>query len=261
MRLLPFTVSLALFLLAPAGFAAEPGMAFIPEGAFARGRTHALPDDGLKWFPVLLMDDRPVRNIHISPFYMDEREVTNAAYAAFAKATGHRIPYNWPKGQVAKGKEDHPVADLDWNDACAFCKWAGKRLPTEAEWERAARGLAEGATYPWGEKDPTKKDACFDTLKGPCPVGQFRPNYFGLYDMAGNVWEWTLDWYARDYYAAAPESDPTGPAEGKYRVIRGGSWADLPKFLTTANRSWARPLERSPNIGLRCVKSFPRKSR
>ena len=228
-------------------------MVFIPGGEYARGRTHALPDDDLKWFPDLVKDDRPVKKIQVDPFYLDQYEVTNEQYAAFAAATKHRVPYNWPKGKLPAGKEKAPVAAVDWNDAVAYCNWSGKRLPKEAEWERAARGLAEGKIYPWGDRTITHKDACYDTLKGPCPVGQFPPNYFGLYDMAGNVWEWTADWYAREYYASAPDKNPKGPAEGQYRVIRGGAWSDVPKYLTCAHRSWARPLERSPNIGFRCA--------
>ncbi len=233
-------------------------MVFIPGGEFARGRTHKLPDDGLQWWPELLTDDRPVRKIRVDAFYADVYEVTNLQYAKFVKATAHRAPYNWPGGVPPKGKDNNPVAAIDWNDAKAYCEWAGKRLPTEAEWERAARGIAEGAKYPWGERNPGKKDACFDTLAGPCDVGLFQPNYFGLYDVAGGVWEWTADWYEREYYKSAPEANPKGPEKGLYRVIRGGSWADLPKYLTLAHRSWLRPLERSPNVGVRCVKSFRR---
>lgn len=231
-------------------------MVFIPGGEFARGRTHKLPDDGLQWWPELLSDDRPVKKIAVDPFYLDTHEVTNEQYAAFVKAKKHRAPYNWSKGEVPAKKEKLPVAAVDWNDAVAYCAWAGKRLPTEAEWERAARGIAEGEKYPWGARGPTKKDACYDTLAGPCETGKFPPNYFGLFDMAGNVWEWTADWYEREYYARAPDKNPRGTETGQYRVIRGGSWADVAKYLTSAYRSWARPLERSPNIGIRCAKSF-----
>ena len=232
---------------------------FIPGGAYKRGRTHLLPDDGLQWWPDLLEDERPVKTIAVDPFYLDAHEVTNQDYAAFVKATRHRAPYNWPQGAPPKGKEKMPVAAVDWNDACAYCQWAGKRLPSEAEWERAARGLAEGQKYPWGDKDPTKKQACFDTMRGPCEAGQFPPNYFGLYDMAGNVWEWTADYYERQWYSKSPGRNPTGPATGQYRVIRGGSWSDVAKYLTNSYRSWARPLERSPNIGFRCARSFGNK--
>jgi formylglycine-generating enzyme required for sulfatase activity len=231
-------------------------MVFVPGGEFLRGRSHKLPDDGQKWWPVLLQDDQPARPIKIEPFCLDKHEVTIAEYSTFVSSTKHRAPYNWPDGQPPGGKEKLPVTGVSWHDAAAYCSWAGKRLPTEAEWERAARGAGEGAKYPWGERDATKQDARFDTVEGPVPVGQFPPNYFGLFDMSGNVWEWCADWYEKDYYAKAEAVNPKGPSCGMYRVLRGGSWADEPKYLTCAYRSWARPNERGPNIGLRCAKSF-----
>ncbi len=237
---------------------AEPGMVFIPGGEFLRGRSHALPDDDLKWWPVLMRDDRPVRQTWVDPFYLDEHEVTNEQYAAFVKALRHRPPPHWPKGQVPAGKHQLPVVDVRWEDAAAYARWAGKRLPTEAEWERACRGLADAIKYPWGNRNPTAKDARFNVVDGPGEICKFGPNYFGLYDMAGNVWEWTADWYDIDYYQKAPPRNPRGPEQGLYRVLRGGSWADLPKYLTCAHRSWARPAERSPNIGFRCALSFGR---
>ena len=188
----------------------------------------------------MLKDDQPARRIFVSAFYLDEHEVTNEQYLAFVKAARHAAPYNWPKGKLPAGKEKFPVVDVGWTDAAAYCRWAGKRLPTEAEWERAARGLVEGKKYPWGDDLPTKDNSRFDSLDGPGEVRQFKPNYFGVYDTAGNVWEWCSDWYAKDYYASAPPRDPMGPDHGLYRALRGGSWADEPKFLTCAHRSWAR---------------------
>ena len=232
-------------------------MVFIPGGEYSRGRSHALPDDGLKWFPTLLKDDRPVRKITVDPFYLDATEVTVEQYSAFCKAAGHKPPFYWTGGSPPAGTEKFPIVNVTWDDARAYAKWAGKRLPTEAEWERAARGLAEGATYPWGDRAPTRKDARYGMVDGPGPVAQFPSNAFGLFDMAGNVWEWCSDWYAKDYYADAPAQNPKGPDTGLYRVIRGGSWADVPKYLTCAYRSWARQAERSPNIGFRCAKDFP----
>lgn len=248
-----FTASLA---LCAAAFAVEPGMVFIPGGEYSRGRTHALPDDGLKWWPVLMRDDRPVRKIKIEPFYLDQHEVTNEQYAVFVKATKHRTPYHWPQGKIPEGKLNHPVANVSWEDAMAYAKWTKKRLPTEAEWERACRGLAEGSTYPWGDSKPAKDLARYNAVDGPAPVGQCKANYFGLADIAGNVWEWCSDWYEKDYYETAPASNPHGPETGRYRVIRGGSWADVEKYLTCAYRSWARSAERSPNIGFRCAKNL-----
>ena len=110
--------------------------------------------------------------------------------------------------------------------------------------------------YPWGDRDPTKEDVRFDVITGPGQVCRFSESYFGLCDIAGNVWEWCADWYERDYYERAPDRNPPGSENGLYRVLRGGSWADLPKYLTCAYRSFARPAERSPNVGFRCAKSF-----
>lgn len=234
-------------------------MVFVPGGAYRRGRTHALPDDDLKWFPTLLKDDRPVRTITVDPFYLDTTEVTNEQYEAFCKATRHKPPFYWIGGVPPAGAAKFPVVNVSWDDAQAYAKWAGKRLPTEAEWERAARGLAEGATYPWGDRAATRKDARYNAVDGPGAVAQFPANAFGLFDMAGNAWEWCSDWYEQHYYAAAAENNPKGPETGLYRVIRGGSWADVPKYLTCAYRSWARQAERSPNIGFRCAKSFPKR--
>jgi len=232
-------------------------MVRIPAGSFERGRTHALPDDGLKWVPVLVMDDRPVRTIHLDAFDIDEHEVTNQDYAAFVKATGHRAPYNWPGGVVPAGKDQIPVVNVSWDDAAAYAKWAGKRLPTEAEWERVCRGPVDGKRYPWGDEEP-KDRARFNVIDGPGKVCQFAKTGFGVHDIVGNVWEWTADFYGRDYYAVAPDRNPPGPESGMYRVLRGGSWADEPKYLTCAHRMWARPAERSPNIGFRCARSVVR---
>jgi formylglycine-generating enzyme required for sulfatase activity len=236
-------------------------MVFIPGGEFLRGRSYALPDDDLKWFPTLLRDDRPVRTLRLNPFYLDVREVTNVEYAKFVEATGRRAPAHWRNGKIPPRLENLPVVNVTWQDAAAYAAWAGKRLPSEAEWERACRGLAEGAKYPWGESTPGANDARFNVLDGPCEVGKYKPNYFGVYDMAGNAWEWCSDWYEKDYYERAPAVNPRGPENGMYRLIRGGSWADVAKYLTCANRSWARPGERSPNIGFRCARDFPRNHR
>jgi formylglycine-generating enzyme required for sulfatase activity len=250
MRLLRSTLSL----LAIVAAAAEPGMVRIPGGEFTRGRSHALPDDDLKWYPTIMKDDRPARKIRIDEFWLDEREVSNEEYAAFVKATGHRAPHHWPKGVLPPEIAKVSVVNVSWDDAAAFAKWAGKRLPTEAEWERACRGNAEGKKYPWGDDKPAASSARFNTVSGPAAGCGFAKNDFGLCDMAGNVWEWAADWYEKDYYAAAPEANPRGPESGMYRVLRGGSWADEAKYLTCAHRSWARPKERSPNIGFRCAK-------
>jgi formylglycine-generating enzyme len=239
--------------------AAQPGMQFIPGGDFSRGRTYDWPDTKLNWFPTPDKDDLPVRSIHVDPYYMDEAEVSNEQYAAFAKATRHRTPYQWRNGVVPDGKEKFPVVNVSWDDATAYCAWEGKRLPTETEWERACRGTSDGM-YPWGDRNPTAEDARFNS-EGPVAVCSKNRNHFGLCDMIGNVWEWCSDWYDRTYYAVAPDRNPQGPVKGLYKVLRGGSWFDQPPlFLTCAYRSWARQAERSATIGFRCVKSFPLKT-
>jgi len=148
---------------------------------------------------------------------------------------------------------------VSWDDGAAFCAWEGnKRLPTEAEWEHACRGVAEGQKYSWGNAPPTARLAVFGLDNGALDVGTKEKNYFGLYDMIGNVWEWTADWYGRTYYEVAPDKNPHGPSAGRYRVLRGGSWFDTPDtFLPCSYRSWARQSERSATIGFRCAKSFP----
>jgi formylglycine-generating enzyme required for sulfatase activity len=240
-----------------AAWAAEPaGMVSIPGGEFTRGRTFQWPDYEVKWYPNPAKDDEPSRKITLDPLYMDVAEVTNERYATFLEATHHRAPYYWHTGKVPAGKEKHPVANVSWDDAAAFCKWQGKRLPTEAEWEHAAKGTQEGKMYPWGDRKIADADAVFNRLDGPGPVCNKAKNEFGLCDMIGNVWEWCSDWYGQHYYQDSPARNPQGPDTGLYRVLRGGSWFDVPPlFLTTSYRSWARQAERSPTIGFRCVQS------
>jgi len=172
-------------------------MVLVPGGQFNRGRTFDWPDTKVKWYPNPLKDDLPVRPITVSTFYMDEAEVTNERYAAFVKASGHRAPYNWRHGQMPEGKEQFPVVDVSWDDATAFCAAEGKRLPTEAEWEHACRGSAENQMFPWGDRDPTEKDAHYDA-PGPTKVCSKSKTTLGLCDIIGNVWEWTSDWYERN---------------------------------------------------------------
>lgn len=229
-------------------------MVLIPGGEFQRGRTFVWADYDVKWYPNPAKDDLPVRKITVDSFYLDEAEVTNERFAAFARDTSHRAPYSWPAGKFPEGKEKYPVVDVSWDDASEFCAWEGKRLPTEAEWEHAARGSQEGRMYPWGDEKITGKDAVFNQVDGPRPVCSRNKSEFGLCDMIGNVWEWCSDWYGQHYYQDAPDHNPKGPDTGNYRVLRGGSWFDVPPlFLTSSYRSWARQKERSPTIGFRCA--------
>lgn len=227
-------------------------MAQIPAGEFMMGRTKLTSDDKTTMRPQILLDDRPAHKVFVSAFRMDRHEVTNAEYAAFLQATKRAAPYHWRDGKFAAGADKVPVYSVSWDEAKGYCEWSGKRLPTEAEWERAARGGLESQDYPNGEKI-TAKDALFNVQTGAGPVGKYAPNGFGLYDMAGNVSEWTADWFDREYYSRGENRDPKGPATGEYKVIRGGAWSDAGKRVTVFFRNWVRPNQRTPNIGFRCV--------
>jgi len=238
-----------LLLAAPAF--AEEGMVTIPTGEFTMGRTKLTEDDKTTMRPRVLLDDRPDHKVFLKEFLLDRTEVTHAAYEKFLTATGRKPPYHWSKRPGA----DVPIYNVDWEDARTYCAWAGKRLPTEAEWERAARGNLDSMSYPWGDKaDP--KLALYNVQTGPGPVAKFPPNAFGLYDMAGSVSEWTADWFERLYYEKSSRENPQGPETGTYRVIRGGAWSDSAARITVFFRNWVRPSQRSPNLGFRCAKDL-----
>ncbi len=239
------------------GREAPPGMALIPAGEFLMGRSHATPDDETGMRPLVLRDDRPAHTVRLDAYYLDIVEVAHADYARFVAATGHRAPYHWTAGAMPAGLEAHPIYNVVWEDARAYCAWAGKRLPTEAEWERAARGGLEQARYPWGDDKPTPALARYGTPRGPAPGGRFPANGFGLHDMAGGVAEWCADWFARTYYAGSPAENPQGPADGQYRIVRGGAWSDGPNRITVFFRNWVRPNQRTPNLGFRCAGDAP----
>jgi formylglycine-generating enzyme required for sulfatase activity len=227
----------------------DPAMVNVPAGTFTMGRTKLTSDDKTNMRPHVLLDDRPLHNVSISAFQLDKHEVTNAEYRIFVEKTGRKAPYHW----IGQQPPDLPVYNVDWEDANAYCHWAGGRLPTEAEWEYAARGGKADVDYPWGDQPDTKL-ARFNVGTGAGPVAKFPANGFGLFDMAGNVSEWTADWFDRGYYAKSPAADPKGPASGEYKVIRGGAWSDSPKRITVFFRNWVRPNQRTPNIGFRCAR-------
>ena len=230
------------------------GMVYVPAGEFAMGRAYATEDDETGMRPLILRDDRPAHTVRLDAFWMDATEVTHSAYEAFVEAQAHRTPYHWAGGRMPAGRGEHPIHNVDWEDASAYCRWQGKRLPTEAEWERAARGGLEGERYPWGADKPDAGKARYATPDGPAPVAQHPANGFGLHDMAGGVAEWCQDWFERTYYADSPEENPRGPAEGMYRIVRGGAWSDGPNRITVYFRNWIRPNQRTPNLGFRCVR-------
>ena len=208
----------------------------------------------MKRRPNLLKDDRPAKIIHVEPFYLDEHEVTNEAYRRFLEATGQQPPFHWVDGEIAEGGEKHPVVNVNWQEAA----------PTASRWETPSNGgpngngrragMPKAQSFHGGRRNRQGPAAHFNVLDGTRAVCRFRRIGSGLCDMAGNVWEWCFDRYERLYYQRSPEKNPSGPDEGMYRVLRGGSWADAAKYLTCANRSFARPRERSPNIGFRCAR-------
>jgi formylglycine-generating enzyme required for sulfatase activity len=209
-------------------------------------------------------DERPQHTVYLDAYYIGKYPVTNVQYQVFVQATGHEEPYDWHDGAYPKGKENHPVVEVSWRDAAAFCQWAtdvtGRSLflPTEAEWEKAARGT-DGRRYPWGEQAPTPRHCNFDEQVGDTtPVGRYSPqgdSPYGCCDMAGNVWEWVTDWYDADYYAKSPRENPSGPSSGDYRVLRGGSWIYDDGNVRAADRDSHNPDYWDDDVGFRCARS------
>jgi formylglycine-generating enzyme required for sulfatase activity len=254
--------------------AAPEGMVYVPGGVFTMGSA---PNVGFA-------DEQPAHSVCVGGFYIDRHEVTNAQFKQFVDATGYvteaekdiasasgrtwRYPYG-PESGVEE-TPDLPVACVSWNDALSYARWAGKRLPTEAEWEKAARGT-DGRVYPWGNAVPVGASANIadksaglkwgttsvdDNQKMAAPVGSFPAgrSVYGIDDMAGNVWEWCLDWWDDAYYGSSPANNPTGPEAGEFKIIRGGSWYYTVDGARTAQRMYFRPTATSPAIGFRCVK-------
>ena len=220
------------------------------------------------------MDDTPANNIYLDAFYIDKVEVTNADYAKFVEAMKARPPWHWPQGKIPNGQDRFPAYNVNWFEANDYCKWAGKRLPTEAEWEKAARGGLDRNHYPWGDAEIDRSESRLFAPQSagritntPVPaalglsdattVGSFAPNGYGLHDMIGNVMEWTNDWYDSNYYPFMPKQNPKGPDTGRYRSVRGGGWADVggDGYEKTNNyRNYVDPDTRSSTIGFRCAK-------
>ncbi len=219
-------------------------MVEIPAGEFTMGNDTG--DD----------DEKPAHTVTLEAFEIDLLEVTNADFAKFVEATGYQTEAE--KGgemgwrAYAEGKDNHPVVKVTWNDANAYCQWLGKRLPTEAEWEKAARGT-DGRTYPWGnEWDPAKANVKESGFRGTVAVGSFGEGAspYGVLDMAGNVWEWTADWY-QAYPGSTYQSEYFGE---KFRVTRGGGWFQEADKVTTFNRSATDPKAANDDLGFRCAR-------
>lgn len=234
------------------------------------------------------VDQRPVHRVQVSEYFISRFPITHDQYARFIRATGRNAPgvrhlplvatgerdavfrqraaaYGWHGNRPPVGLGGHPVVLVTIDDAMAYSRWMSEeyqrrfRLPTEAEWERAARGGLEGLRYPWGnDLDPVHANFSGDPSstrhRGTKPTGTYPPNAFGLYDVAGNVWEWVSDWYGADYYAAGAAQDPRGPASGTLRVVRGGAWLnDDPEMLRCSYRHAVPPDTYSYTIGFRIV--------
>lgn len=238
----------------------------------------------------------PPHRVTVRSFWLDTHEVTVAEFRRFVEETGfvtlaermgsgmvfdlRRRAWNqfaegatWrhPEGPPARPRDDEPVTQVSWHDAAAYAAWAGKRLPTEAEWEFAARDGLSGRRFPWGDElapggrhrmnvwqgPAPERDTGEDGWRGRAPVCQYPPSRLGLYDMAGNVWEWCADWFDPDYYRASPAVDPRGPAAGEERVIRGGSWLCSEGFCQgyrVAARNHTTPDSMFSHQGFRCAR-------
>ena len=230
-------------------------MVYIPGGSFNMGST-------------MNKEEQPVHQVTVSGFYLDKYEVTVAQYREFCKAARRTMP-----PQPYWSEERNPVINVSWNDAAAYAKWKRKRLPSEAEWEYAARSAAKGYYYAWGNIDPAKKmggNVADETLRSEkqfwtvwkayhdgyvytAPVGTYYSNTFGLYDMTGNVSEWCNDWYNEDYYKTSTAINPKGPEKGSHKVIRGGSWNLGPRDVRTTKRQHFRPEVTLDYVGFRCA--------
>jgi formylglycine-generating enzyme required for sulfatase activity len=283
--------------------ASTAGMVLLPGGEFLMGTDsrEGYPDDG----------EGPVRSVQLAPFWIDSMVVTNRQFAAFVEARGYRteaerfgwsfvfaglLPDDFPPTRAVANtpwwrqvhgadwrrpeglhsnlvdRLDHPVVQVSWNDALAYCQWVGKRLPTEAEWEYAARGGLVQQRYPWGNQlTPDGKhrmnvwqgkfpvdDTGQDGFRGAAPVDSYEPNGFGLFNMTGNVWEWCWDWFSPDFHRTGPRENPVGPPGGERRVMRGGSYLCHRSYCfryRVAARSANTLNSAAGNLGFRCVQN------
>jgi formylglycine-generating enzyme required for sulfatase activity len=223
-------------------------MVQIPEGPFTMGSKDGDPDEA------------PEHPVYLTTFYIDKKEVTQAEYDRYVRMTKRGKPFIpvFEDDQAKILKPELPAIGMSWPDATAYCKWAGKRLPTEAEWEKAARG--EGRRrYPWGnefESGRANVDGDEDGFKYLAPPGSLEAGRspYGLYEMTGNVAEWVADSYDEHYYDKTPYRDPPGPDEGQHKVIRGGSWRETPQNARVTKRFQAKMWRTDSTIGIRCAK-------
>ena len=233
-------------------------MVVVPAGSFSMGVPPGDRDGG--------RDEYPRHEVYLDDFYIDKYEVTNGLYLEFIHQTGHRAPHHpkdpsrslWKGNTMAESVTARPVVNVDWHDAEAYCRWADKRLPTEAEWEKAARGN-DDRRFPWGNVEPTAKHLNYNQRwigeKTLMPVGSYEAGKspYGAYDMAGNVWEWVNDWYDPLYYEKSPSKNPKGPEGGKYKVLRSSGWQVETPLVRIFTRVESDPLNRNESTGFRCA--------
>ncbi len=219
-------------------------MVLIPGGEFNMGKNSGYPTD---W--------QPEHKVHIDSFYLDNCEVSNQEYYDFCIATSHSLPEFWGIDELRSGPDflSHPVVGISLFDAEQYARWAGKRIPTEAEWEYAARGGLVDKNFPGGDTIDSTLANFGKKYKGIMPAGSFPANAYGLYDMAGNVWEWTTDNYRDDYYALSPYNNPKGPERSRFKAIRGGSWHSGAMCVQTYFRSGLIPSWVDFAVGFRCA--------
>jgi sulfatase modifying factor 1 len=233
-------------------------MVEIPSGSFPMGVPPGDRDGG--------RDEYPRHEVLLDTFWIDQFEVTNGRYVEFVKSAGHRVPQNptnptrnlWQGDSITESLAERPVINVDWFDADAYCKWVGKRLPTEAEWEKAAKGTSD-RRFPWGNVEPTAKHLNYNQRwigeKTLMPVGSYEAGKspYGVYDVVGNVWEWVNDWYDARYYEKSPSKNPTGPQEGTKKVIRGAGWQNETPTVRIFTRVDSDPSMRNESTGFRCA--------
>jgi formylglycine-generating enzyme required for sulfatase activity len=224
-------------------------MVLVPAGEFTMGSEQG--DD----------DEQPVHHVVLDSFYLDTFEVTNGRFAKFVAAIQSEPPWGFADQETPVAQAERPVRWVNWLEATGYCLWVGKRLPTEAEWEKAARGT-DGRTYPWGNEPPTAAHAVFGLKEGDetvSPIGTRDAGHspYGVHDLAGNLYEWVTDWYDDAFYTQNSPSNPRGPGEGTAKVQRGGSYINSPYRLRSAFRTKGDPTEHDPHVGFRCAQDAP----